>query len=177
MNTQSENMPLSRSARAARKKKEEFESLQNEHRKACDTIQTLLMQVNAFEEFKKSQTTMSLTMTTVDKNGSKWAALSGGGKNYINEHMQHKDQKIFYVKNSMEYLHEDVKIKLTIKTGTNVDDALDSLYQMMQSLNKERYYTTSANIDPSYFIYNTNGNHWGSEYGPQMITFEEQQLN
>ena len=173
MNTQNAIKQLSRSARAARKKKEEYEKLRNDHIETCKTIKTLTMHKSAFEELKQTQTTMSLTLTTVDKDGYQWTSLRDEQREEIEECMHEPNQRVFYMKNSMEYLPIDVDLKVTIKTGSNPEEILDGLYQIMQSVFQEKHLIESNRVAPSYLIYNPNGSNWRYVYGPQVHRIEE----
>jgi hypothetical protein len=123
---------------------------------------------------QQAQATMSLTFTTVDKNAHQWASLSDRQKAVINDRMQTPNQKVFYMKNSVEYMPRDVDLKVTIRVGVDSNDILDSFYQIMQSIHKEKHRIQSWRANPSYITFNPNSTNWRhDDYGPQVCRVEE----
>ncbi len=172
MDTQIENLPLSRSARAARKKKQEHEKLQAQYRELEASNRALAMHVEAFNMLQHSEVTEAVVLTSVHNESASWTNLSEDKKAEIKYAMQLPQQKIFYRQEVKEFLPCGVDIKVTVRSGATPETILDNLHQIIQSIHRNKRLVTFQSRDSSYVIFNPNDGDSFYDYGANVREIE-----
>ena len=165
---QIENRQLSRSARAAHKKKQEHEKLQAQYRELEASNRALAMHVKAFNTLQHSEVTEAVVFTSVDNDSASWTNLSEDKKAEIKEAMQLPQQKILYRQEVKDFLPCGVDIKVTVRSGASPESILDNLYQLLQSIHSTKQLILFRSREPSYVIFNPNDGQWYHAYGPNV---------
>jgi hypothetical protein len=155
MNTQIENRQLSRSARAAHKKKQEYESLQAQYRELEARNRALAMHVEAFNTLQHSEVTNAVVFSSVDKAGSSWINLSADLKAEVEDTMKHPEQTIIHRREAMEFLPKDVDIQVTVRAGVAPEIVLKNLQQIFQTIQRGKWILMFRAKGPSYVVFNT----------------------